>query len=465
MLPKAESLIPTPIRETLDWLIRVESYGVARGLAETVHRHLPPGDPEATDYLASIHYRCKDYPASRELALETLRLLPDSPEARFNAAKCLRSAGFPERAEALLHQALQTRPGWTEAELELAASVLAQGRRGEAAELLTGLRQKPSLTDGERDIIDFNLAHVDLMAGNFQQGLKGMAAGRRLGLVGRPGAGQPGPRLMPGADLRGKSVLICGEGGAGDEIIAARFCQVIRERGGTAVLCPSPALASLLSRARDASRVVTAQQARDERFDYWAPAMALPELLGLHAGELPRLPYLSAAPGAVAAWRARRAPAPGLHVGVRWAGNPLYENDLSRTVPFPLLEELARIPGVTLYSLQRDHGAEARPEGSPVLDWGRELVSWEETAAAIESLDLVISSCTSVPHLAGALGKPTWVLSPLLCYYVWAHPGDSSLWYPSVTLFRQTRLRDWTEPMGSVRARLEALAQDARCGS
>jgi hypothetical protein len=125
-----------------------------------------------------------------------------------------------------------------------------------------------------------------------------------------------------------------------------------------------------------------------------------------------------------------------------------------RAIPFKLLEQLTDIEGIDFFSLQRDEGSEELPATSPVFNLGPNLETWEDTAAAITHLDLVISSCTSVPHLSAALGKPTWVISPLSGYYIWATPGDTSPWYPSVRLFRQSTFNDWSTPLASVRQHL-----------
>src|SRR4051812_16228837 len=105
-------MIPPELQATIDWLLKVEDFGTARSLARTVHRFLPPENPESSDFLAGALFRAKDYPAAVELAGETLRQLPDSPEAAFNAAKCLNAVGRPDQAEQLVRKALRHKPEW-----------------------------------------------------------------------------------------------------------------------------------------------------------------------------------------------------------------------------------------------------------------------------------------------------------------------------------------------------------------
>lgn len=449
--------IPPALRETLSWLIRVEDYPSARAVLKTATRFLSDRDPSATDFIAHFLMQSKSYPEAAEWALKTLELLPKSAEALFNAAKCLNSARRPAEAESLIREAIRLAPDWDSARLDLALYVGMQGRNEEALEILQETLKRLPEGDRNRDAIRFNLGWHHLREGRFKEGMAGLHQGRALKVWGSPRGPFARPALEPGGSLAGKRLLIVGEGGQGDEVIAARFGELIRARGGTSAFCASHALVSLLSRAPGFAAVVPLGAPVAFQFDLWAPAMDLPYLLGLEQAELPSRPYLSADPRHVEKWRERIPARPGeLRVGLRWQGNPLYEHDLMRSVPFRDLEALLDVPHVKFYSLQRDEGSEELKAGAPVTDLGPELRSWEDTAAAIENLDLIITSCTSVAHVAAAMGKPTWLLCPLNCYYVWATPGDRSPWYPSVTLYRQNRYDSWEEPVSRVRRDLMA---------
>ncbi|MNL33671.1 hypothetical protein D3C87_1555960 [compost metagenome] len=122
------------------------------------------------------------------------------------------------------------------------------------------------------------------------------------------------------------------------------------------------------------------------------------------------------------------------------------------------METFLNIPNIEVYSLQRDSGVEERPADSKVVDLAPYLTSWEDTAAAIENLDLVISSCTSVPHLAAALGKPVWLFCPLSSYYVWAGPDNGQSWYPQVQLYRQEKFGSWEGTYERIYQDLKKLA-------
>lgn len=457
----AQAPVPQQLQETLEWLIQREEYSAAQALLRAIGRVLPVDDAAASDFLASGYCRSKDYLTAVTQAMHTLALLPDSIEATFNAAKCQNSAGNPAAAEKLMARVVAARPSWIDPKIDLAVYIGAQGHFDEAWAMLESILEVVPESDLNSAVVRFNLGWHYIRRGEFKRGMGYLGIGRSLRIWGAAASNYPRPKLERGTDVQGKTVLLCGEGGAGDEIINVRFAQVIQARGGRAQWLPSQSLAAILGRAQSVERVVTRDVAMLGAYDYWAPAMDLPHLLELDLHELPHDPYLRAAPDHLDKWRRRLPAKPGrLKVGLRWQGNALYDQDLRRSIPFSLMEQLTAVAGIDFYSLQRDEGSEQfRPE-SGVIDLGPELETWDDTAAAIMHLDLVISSCTSVPHLAGALGKPVWIISPLSPYYIWATPGATSPWYPSVRLFRQTQFDDWQTPMTQVKAQLEAFAAE-----
>jgi hypothetical protein len=140
-------------------------------------------------------------------------------------------------------------------------------------------------------------------------------------------------------------------------------------------------------------------------------------------------------------------------IGLRWQGNPQFEHEQHRVFPSQLLFDAVKGVDAEVISLQRDEGSQYRPNwvGQVPLD------HWEQTAEAIASCDLVITSCTSVAHLAAAMGVETWIIVPVLPYYLWAPPTNNTVWYDSVTLFRQTSFGDWTDPFKKIGAQLREL--------
>jgi hypothetical protein len=200
--------------------------------------------------------------------------------------------------------------------------------------------------------------------------------------------------------------------------------------------------------------------------DLRCPMLSLPRVLGTNRVEdIPAaIPYLRADPVAVAHWRRRTEALPGLRVGLVWHGNPEdVRMDRRRSMPLAHMAPLVEVPGVSLVSLQVGDAAR-QLSGSPLAgtlhDWTAEFADFADTAALIEALDLVIGVDTAVVHLAGALGKPVWLLNRFDTCWRWLLGRDDSPWYPTLRQFRQPSAGDWQGVMERVRAALAAEAAD-----
>jgi len=201
------------------------------------------------------------------------------------------------------------------------------------------------------------------------------------------------------------------------------------------------------------------------RFDFQAPLMSLPRLLGVRVDTVaaPRA-YLSADPTRSEMWRARLG-SEGFKVGIAWQGNPAGSVDHGRSIPLRALAPLGAIEGVRLISLQKNHGAEQidrRPAGmaieTPGHDFDGGADAFLDTAAVMMNLDLVVSSDTSIAHLAGARGRPTWVMLKKVPDWRWLLDRDDSPWYPTMRLFRQETIGDWAAVAARVANELRKLA-------
>jgi hypothetical protein len=200
--------------------------------------------------------------------------------------------------------------------------------------------------------------------------------------------------------------------------------------------------------------------------DVRASLLSLPALAATTAHSIPSsVPYLAADPRLVKHWGDVLSPVEGLKVGICWQGNARYQFDRCRSLPLSFFRVLAAIPGVRLISLEQGPGREQLsqlPTGS-IIDLGDELDRAEgafmDTAAIIKHLDLVISSDTSVPHLAGALAAPTWVVLPWAAEWRWFEDREDSPWYPTMRLLRQRSAGDWAELFERVAAALRSYAR------
>lgn len=290
-----------------------------------------------------------------------------------------------------------------------------------------------ALTDPDDDRAAFNAGWYALRRGKLQEGMALIDRGRECGLVGAPPpSSQP---VWDGRTLRGETVLLHLEGGLGDQICWTRLAREIAARGGNCVLAGDPGLAPVLSQAEGVSAFVESRVAGGVYHQYWVPGMSGVRALGIEFAGVDGTPFLPCP---------AKKPGGRLKVGLRWAGNPAFEHEQHRRFdPTPLFD----LPGVDLVSLQRDDDTCVTV---PPHVQQPSLSTWEATASVVAGLDLVISSCTSVAHLAAAMGKAVWLIVPVLPYYLWALPGETTPWYNSVRLFRQERFGDWTVPLDGI---------------
>ena len=194
-------------------------------------------------------------------------------------------------------------------------------------------------------------------------------------------------------------------------------------------------------------------------FDVDCPLLSLPGVIHTTLDTIPAtVPYLKSDPHLVEAWRSRLTQKQSrLKVGIVWAGNPNHIRDYDRSLPLSAFAPLAEAKGVRFFSLQKGAPAaqaNAPPAGMELIDYTAELFDFADTAALISNLDLVIAADTAVAHLAGALGKPIWLLLPFAAEWRWMLDRPDSPWYPTMRLFRQTRRGDWSTPMNAIAEQL-----------
>jgi len=279
----------------------------------------------------------------------------------------------------------------------------------------------------------FNRGWYLLRQGKLLEGHKLLDQGRRQDVFGNRHIGSKQP-IWNGEE---GTVLLNLEGGLGDQIKSYRFAFALQERGNRVVISCSPELAPMFA---ENFPVVEHDAACGTYHDYWLPSMSAVVPLGYEYEDLKGTPYID-----------RTAdPIPG-RVGVRWSGNPKFEHEQHRFFPAGLMFDAVK--GYTCVSLQRDKDAELKPEwmGQAPLD------DWQVTRKSISQCELVISSCTSVAHLAASMGVETWIVVPVLSYYLWALPGDVTPYYDSVTLFRQEKYGSWEEPFAKIKERLRCM--------
>lgn len=420
---------------------------------------------------------------------QAVQVSPGFAEAYANLGLLLERKGDAENAEACYWRSIALNPDYAETYLNLGA-LLAQRKRFREAELAymqaIMLRQdspagwsnlgvlyactkreieaeqcyRTALSlDASWSKASFNLSYLLLRQGRFDEGWECLGVRNWVPAFVRQLDCPP----WQGESLLGKSVLIGYEAGHGDMIQFCRYAAVLKEQGAASItLVCHPALKTLFASVPGVDSVVALDEPLPSSgWDVWTLPMSIPRYCKTRIDTIPAdIPYLHVPASLIRKWGALM-PDGGLRVGLVWKGNPNFENDAERSLPsLDLLAPLGRVAGVHLYSLQKGAGeAEALqpPAGLQLTHVGSQLADFADTAAVLMNLDLLICVDTAVAHLAGALGRPCWVLLPdYKTDWRWLTEREDSPWYPGgMRLFRQPAAGDWSPVVAAVAAALE----------
>ena len=419
-----------------------------------------------------------------------LALVADFSEAHANLGLLFDQAGRDEEAEKHYRQAIETDPARTQNHLNFGGLLLRQKRFAEAeaayrqalalnpesasawsnlgvllacvqreAEAEQCYRTAMQLDPAYR-LAPFNFAYLLLRQGRFEEGWACLERRDWYAILEK---NLSFPRWC-GESLAGKSLLIGFEAGHGDMIQFCRYAALAKAAGATRVtiLC-HPGLKRLFATLTGVDDAFAFDEPLPSPgWDYWTPVLSLPFHFKTRLDSIPAdLPYLFAKPERIAHWAAILGGSSGeRRVGLVWKGNPRFENDADRSLPsLATLLPLWDVPGVRFFSLQKGTGQEeaaCTPQAQPLTDLGSGLGDFADTAAVVMNLDLVITVDTAVAHLAGALGKPCWVLLPdYKTDWRWLTGRTDSPWYPGVLrLFRQNTAGDWGAVIEEVKSAL-----------
>lgn len=296
----------------------------------------------------------------------------------------------------------------------------------------------------------FNRAWHILRKGDFQTGHQMLDSGRFLNVYGDSRLPTNKP-IWNKQNLKNKKVILNLEGGIGDQFIYIRFINEIVKRKGICIVCCDPSIHCIVGRLDGVFKCIQRNEVPITQHDYWIPSFSASWLFGHTFETLPNKPYIFSKKESNEVWE-NIINSEKIKVGIRWSGNPKFEHEQFRKFPPKFLINLKKYKNLQLYSLQRDNDIQNLPD--EIIDLQHLLISWEDTCSAIENLDLVITSCTSIAHLSSAMGKPTWVIVPILPYYIWAYGKNHSPWYQKTTrIFRQQKFGEWNETF----ANLESL--------
>ena len=386
-----------------------------------------------------------------------IRLQPAYPEAHYNLGIALKGLGRRDEAMDSHRQALRIRPHYPDALNNLGNLLREAGRIDEALECYTRATQ----LDPHHAKAQLAESMTRLESGDFEGGWA--KYDWRFSVVKnlRHEFGKP---LWDGGDITGKTVLLTWEQGFGDTLQFLRYAPLVAARGATVLLLVREPMRRLAATVEGVSAVAASVEDLPP-FDLSCPLLSLPQRFGTCLDTVPAVvPYLHALPKEVAAWSEclQQDGADGsLRVGLVWAGNPKMEIDDRRSMSLSQLLPLSQVGGVRFYSLQKDGAAEQVSALSPIwpiVDHTDHLADFADTAALIMNLDLIISVDTAVAHLAGALGKPVWLLNRFDTCWRWMRERTDSPWYPTMRLFRQDRAGEWGGVIDAVLTHLRQFA-------
>lgn len=461
--------------------------------AERIYREVlarQPDHPDALHLLGVLHAQTGNAPAAAALIARAIARNPLAPAYHNNLGNVMQDLGRLEESLLCYEEALKQAPDYFEAWVNrgnalnkldrfaeaLACYLEAQRLRPEEPSVYVnlaralveeGLLEDALACTAEALRLDPENAQAHavralalLLAGDLARGFAEYEWRWRMEFQRRRDFVQP---AWDGSPLAGRRILLHSEQGLGDTIQFLRYAPLVAARGGRVVIECQRALLELAASVEGVEQVVAAGDPLPE-FDVHAPLLSLPRIMGTTLQTIPnRVPYL-AAPRRPAApplpWEGR------LRVGLAWAGNPAHANDRRRSLDLAALAPLGEVEGVSLISLQGGARAEQAERPPAGLRLERLPPPWNGLpwlAAVIERLDLVITVDTMYAHLAGALGRPVWVLLPFAPDWRWMLGRTDSPWYPTMRLFRQRSRGAWAAVIENVVNELRVWAQEEAC--
>ncbi|MBF0135719.1 MAG: tetratricopeptide repeat protein [Magnetococcales bacterium] len=355
-----------------------------------------------------------DLEGARRAFLRTLAMAPDYPEAHNNLGTLLQLLGRPEEALACFQRALELDPEYADAHVNRAMAWLAAGQ---------------------------------FLAGWQEYAWRWYQAGAR------PPGDQFSQPLWQGESLLGKRILLHAEQGLGDTLQFIRYAPLVKKRGGEVLVQCQPPLTRLLS-AQEGIDLVLSQGDSLPEFDCQVPLLSLPGIFGTDMETIPaQLPYIVPEAALVESWQKRMPSGYSRQIGLVWRGSKSYRHDRYRSLPAQAMAGLLAVPEVAFYGLVKEpriDEIDCLARLGNFFDFGPELKNFSDTAAIVANLDLIITVDTAVAHLAGAMGKPVWVLLPFSPDWRWLREGEASPWYPGMRLVRQSRQGDWSAVLDRV---------------
>ena len=431
-------------------LRQLDALPEALGLAERAVA-LDPARSETYNTLGIVQADMNNLVAASQAIRRSFALKPDcaltAVDLGYFFVKC---GDIPAAAESY-RWAIKLDPHLYVAHLRLGTALTQLGDRAGAWECYQRAR---ALNPSSREVITY-MGLLHLSVGDFARGW-GEFEHRESVRCARSSFSQP---QWKGEPLEGARIFLHAEQGFGDALQCVRYVPLVAARGGQVVLRVQKRLHRLLAKTEGAWQVIREGETPPE-FHWHCPLFSLPLAFATELSTIPAgIPYVRPDPGHVEAW-GQRLRGNSLRIGLAWAGNPNYPHELWRSLRLDQLAPLTNLEGTTFYSLQMGAPARQVKQLGPranLIDLQDEQKDFADTAAIVANLDLVISIDTSVAHLAGAMGKPVWILLNNSPDWRWLLDREDSPWYPTARLFRQSTLGNWQDVVARLEGELRAL--------
>lgn len=433
--------------ERADMLVEAET-------AMRVAREFAPGHAGIAFNLANVARKLGRHADAEALYREVIAAEPQSVPPRANLASLLIDEWRLVEARSLLRRAAEMTPQDPLAHFNLAnADRMAGDAKAAIAGYERALKIAPDWADAH-----FNLGFASLLAGDWKRGWAEFAWRWKTQAQAKFAKSFDKPRWTGDAG-NGRTLLLRAEQGLGDTLQFVRYAALAKDRGWRVALEVQPALTALLARTKGIDAIV-AQGASAPEFDAEAPLLDLPGIFATTPETVPAdIPYVFADPAKADAWRAKLGPATKKRVGIVWGGNPDFPGDRWRSPGLKPLLPLFDVPDIEWVGLQvgpRRADMDGWTKPAHFRDCGDALRDMDDTAALIATLDCVVTPCTSIAHLAGAMGKTCFILLSAAPDWRWMLTRGDTPWYPNLRLYRQHLAGDWTAPVAAVAAAIKA---------
>lgn len=428
--------------ETAEFFIHLKKYDEAKIVLDLLKPYAV--SLEDIDKLGQLYAEIREFNDTLELAMKIYNLIPagmSKYDAQVNIIRAYLNLNEPVKAMQWIRLNELEKPNDHANRMDKAMVHFLLDQKDEGEAILRKILTEPRTKDIDKRV-NFNLGTYELRRGVFRPGMrKVLLAGRDLNIWHTYDL--PEKQNFTGEVQPGKTILVCSEGGIGDEIISVRFMKYLKDAGMHPIWYTTRHdLASIFNRCG----FETITDLKLFQPDWlWCYSMPVPTYMELEYEDMWYGPYLTP--------RREKDILPGKKkVGLKTMGNPKYDQDLHRTIPWE--ETIAAIPeDCTIYSFHMDEDFD-HPRVIKLKD---KINSWDDTLDYLDQMDYVVSSCTSLIHAAGSMGKKGYVVVPILNYYTWARPGHHTKWYDeSMTIIRQKEYDNWRAPLAELKEMLHA---------